>query len=418
MKTLALILAGGRGTRLDVLSNHRAKPSVPFGGKYRLIDFALSNCVNSEIYDIGVLTQYLPMSLHEHIGIGKPWDLDRKIGGVTLLHPYTGNNKTGGWYQGTAHAVYQNANFIKKHNPKYVIILSGDHVYNMNYDKMISYHKQQEAEVTIATKEVAWEETSQFGILNVNQEGQVIDFIEKPEKPISNLASMGVYVFNTDVLLEKLDLFSKKEDLDFGYHIIPNLINENYVSAYKHNGFWRDVGTLKSFWETNLDLTVPVPDMNLYNQDWKIHTRSKEKPPVKFGPQGEVNESLVSNGCIINGRVENSVLSPGVVVEEGALVRDSVIFSNTIIKKDAIVCQGIIDKNVVIGNNSHVGFGNDLTPNHKAPKKLQCGLNVIGKGAKIPSNTQIGRNCRIFSNVDRDDFADSVINSGNTVKSR
>ncbi|TDX51527.1 glucose-1-phosphate adenylyltransferase [Orenia marismortui] len=415
MKILALILAGGRGTRLDVLSEHRAKPSVPFGGKFRLIDFALSNCVNSGIYDIGVLTQYLPLSLNDHIKIGKPWDLDRRIGGVTILQPYTG--RQGGWYKGTAHAVYQNLSYIKQHNPKYVVILSGDHVYKMNYSEMVSYHEQKGADLTIATQRVAWENANQFGILDSNEDMQIMNFVEKPEDPPSNLASMGIYVFTTDVLIEKLEALCNQENSDFGHHIIPEMINNNDVFAYEYAGYWRDVGTLKSFWEANLALTDPLPELNLYDDNWKIHTRSEEKPPVKFGQKGQAIKSLVSNGCIINGIVENSVLSPGVVIEEGAIVRDSVILNNTVIKKDSIVCKSIIDKNAKIGINSHIGFSNEMTPSDEKPSLLTNGLNIIGRNVIVPDNTQIGRNCRILSGVLENDFEDKNIPSGSTIRS-
>jgi len=415
MKTLALVLAGGRGTRLDILSEHRAKPSVPFAGKFRLIDFALSNCVNSGIYNVGVLTQYLPLSLNDHIGIGKPWDLDRRIGGVTILQPYTG--KQGGWYKGTAHAVYQNLSYIKSHNPKYVIVLSGDHVYKMNYDEMITQHIEKGADLTIATQRVAWEDAHQFGILEPNDNMQIVDFIEKPEEPKSNLASMGIYVFTADVLIEKLKAFCNQENSDFGHHIIPEMIDNNNVFAYEYGGYWRDVGTLKALWEANLALTEPLPELNLYDSNWNLHTRSEEKPPVKFGAKGQAIKSLVSNGCIINGVVENSVLSPGVVIEEGAVVRDSVILNNTVVKKSSIVCKCIIDKDTVIGVNSHVGFGSDMTPNDEKPDLLENGLNVIGKGVRIPDNTQIGRNCRILPAVVEEDFTDKNIPSGSTIRS-
>ncbi|GAB6098241.1 glucose-1-phosphate adenylyltransferase [Halanaerocella petrolearia] len=418
MNNLALVLAGGRGTRLDVLSEHRAKPSVPFAGKFRLIDFALSNCVNSGIYDIGVLTQYLPMSLHDHIGIGKPWDLDRRMGGITLLQPYTGKNKKSSWYRGTAHAVYQNINYIKKHNPDNVIILSGDHVYKMDYSRMISYHEQKDADLTIAAQRVPYEEASRFGILEPNEELEIMDFKEKPEDPPSNLASMGIYVFKTEALIEALEGHCTQETSDFGHHIIPPMIEKNRVFSYEFEGYWKDVGTLKSFWKTNLSLTDLVPDLNLYDEGWKLHTRSKEKPPVKFGKKGKAVGSIVANGSIINGKVENSVISPGVFIEEGAVVRDSIIFDNTVIEKDSIVTKSIIDKKVEVGSNCHIGFGNDLTNNKEKPDLLKDGLNVIAKGAKIPADTQIGRNCRVFSYVAEDDFESKIVTSGSTVRNK
>ncbi|MFW5991995.1 MAG: glucose-1-phosphate adenylyltransferase [Halanaerobiaceae bacterium] len=414
MKSLAIIMAGGRGSRLDILSEHRAKPSVPFAGKFRLIDFVLSNCVNSGIYNVGVLTQYLPLSLNDHIGIGKPWDLDRRIGGVTVLQPYTG--KKGGWYQGTAHAVYQNLNFIRRHDPEYVLILSGDHIYTMNYDKMINYHIEKDAEITIAAQRVPYEEADRFGILDTDEYMQVTDFLEKPEDPPSNLGSMGIYVFTTEVLFSLLDKYCNKENSDFGHHIIPPMIENNRVFLYEYEGYWKDVGTLEAFWEANLELTSPVPELNLYDPKWKIHTRSVEKPPAKFGENAKASRSLVANGSIINGIIENSVISPGVYIEEGAVVRDSVIFNDTVIKRDSIVSRSIIDKEVVIGANSHIGFGNDMTPNKDVPDLLNNGLNVIAKRAELPENVQIGRNCRVFSYVNERTFGARVVPSGSTVR--
>ncbi|MGM0501418.1 MAG: glucose-1-phosphate adenylyltransferase [Bacillota bacterium] len=417
MKTLALILAGGRGTRLDVLSHHRAKPSVPFAGKFRLIDFALSNCVNSGIYNVGVLTQYLPMPLHDHIGIGKPWDLDRRMGGVNLLPPSTGK-QGGSWYQGTAHAVYQNIDYIKQNNPKYIVILSGDHVYKMDYSDMIHYHESSKADLTIAAQRVSKEEAKRFGILETDKDLRVTNFEEKPDDPPNNLASMGIYIFSTEALLDILENCCTEENSDFGHHIIPPMIKNKKVYSYEFNGYWKDVGTIECLWKTNLALAGPIPKLNLYDENWKIHTRSKEKPPVKFGYKGKAIQSLVSNGSIINGTVENSVIGSGVFVKEGAVVRDAVIFNNTVIKENSIIYKAIIDKKVVIGANSHIGFGNDLTVNFEHPELLNCGLTVIAKHSKIPDNMQIGRNCRIFSYLNESDFEEQVIPSGSTVTSK
>ncbi len=420
MKTLALVLAGGRGTRLDVLSAHRAKPSVPFAGKFRLIDFALSNCINSDIYNVGVLTQYLPMSLNKHIGIGKPWDLDRKLGGVTVLQPFTGKPdkaEGGGWYEGTAHAVYKNISFIRRSDPDYVVILSGDHVYEMDYSKMVDYHEEKDAGLTIAAQPVPTEEASRFGILDHNQEMKITDFVEKPEDPPSNLASMGIYVFDADQLLRVLEEHCTQESSDFGHHIIPPMIENSDVYAYEYNGYWKDVGTLKAFWETNLELTEPIPELNLYDEKWKLHTRSEEKPPVKFGNSGSAARSLISNGSIINGRVENSVISPGVYIEEGAIVRDSIIFNDTVIRSNSIVDRTIIDKEVEIKANCRIGQGEDLTPNQDKPELLKSGLNVIAKRAVIPEGTVIARNCRVFSYVQEENFDGNEVPSGTTITS-
>ena len=413
MKTLALILAGGRGSRLDILSEHRAKPSVPFAGKYRLIDFVLSNCVNSGIYNVGVLTQYLPLSLNDHIGIGKPWDLDRKYGGITILQPYTG--KEGGWYKGTAHAIYQNMSYLRSQDPEYVLVLSGDHLYKMNYDKMVEEHIDRNADLTIAAQRVPKEDASRYGILNTDKTGRITDFLEKPDNPPDNLASMGIYVFTKEALIKALNKYCSAEKSDFGHHVIPPMIENNEVYAYEYEGYWRDVGTLKSFWETNLSLTEPIPELNLYDEDWKVHTKSVEKPPVKFGPNSKSRNSLLSNGAIINGIVENSVISPGVYIEENVVVRNSVIFNDTVIKKNTIIDKCIIDKEVEIGENCHIGFGDDLTPNKEQPDLLFNGLNIIAKRAVIPNNVQINRNCRIMSYTRPKDFDNKNIESGSTI---
>ncbi|WP_408956304.1 glucose-1-phosphate adenylyltransferase [Natroniella sp. ANB-PHB2] len=414
MKTLALILAGGRGTRLDILSGHRAKPSVPFAGKYRLIDFTLSNCVNSGIYNIGIITQYLPLALNTHIGIGRPWDLDRKMGGITLLQPYTGEKNN--WYQGTAHAVYQNISYIKKKNPDYIVILSGDHVYKMDYSKLVSFHKAKEAELTIAAQRVPAEEANRFGILKLNDRKKVLDFKEKPKKPPSNLASMGIYVFSADILLEKLEAICDHKHSDFGHHIIPEMIKKNRVFTYEFEGFWKDVGTLKSFWETNLALIKREKEINLYDNKWKIYTREQEGLPVKFGKDGIATQSLVSNGAIINGRIKNSVISPGVIVEKGAVIKDSIIFHNTRIKSDTLINKSIIDKNVTVSSNAQIGIGKDMTPNQEKPDILRNGLNLISKGILIPPEVKIGRNCRILTKIKLKDLKDGIIPSGSTIK--
>jgi len=415
--TLALILAGGRGSRLDILSVHRAKPSVPFAGKYRLIDFALSNCVNSEIYNIGVLTQYLPHSLNKHIGIGKPWDLDRKEGGVTILQPFRGKPGNTDWYEGTAHAIYKNRSYIRNENPEDIIVLSGDHVYEMDYSKMINYHREKGADLTIAAQPVNFEEAHRFGILDHQDDMQITNFLEKPENPPSNLASMGIYVFKADKLLDVLDNNCDNINFDFGHHIIPPMIENNEVYLYKYENYWRDVGTLDSYWQTNLDLTKSIPELNLYCEKWKLHTRSEEKPPVKYGKYGSSSCSLVSNGAIINGEVIRSVISPGVYIEKGAVVRDSIIFNDTIIHSNSTINKTIIDKNVEVKENCQIGFGDNYEANRDKPELLANGLNIIGKGATIPEETLIERNCRIYPYVNSENFSNKHIYSGSTISS-
>ena len=417
-KTVAMILAGGAGTRLTVLSEERAKPAVPFAGKFRIIDFTISNCVNSGIYTVGVLTQYRPHSLNEHIGIGKPWDLDRNRGGVQLLHPYQGRNGRQ-WYEGTADAIYQNMNFIQENRADTVVILSGDHIYKMDYGPMIDYHVAQGADLTIGVMPVPLEETNRFGIMQVDNDMRIIQFYEKPkDRDKGNLASMGIYVFSAHVLEQRLsEGTADNPRTDFGSHVIPAMINAgDRVAAYKFEGYWVDVGTIDSYWTTNLALVQPNPTLDLYTADWPIHTRSEERPAAKLGPQAKVASSLISNGCVIRGLVSNSVLSPGVYVSPGAVVKDSIIMNDTWIGPGALVDKVIADKQVVIGAGAVVGQGDEKVVNEQMPDKLSFGITVIGKNARIPDGAQIGRNVLINSNCDEPDFpADKIVADGKTV---
>jgi len=421
MKTLAVLMAGGAGTRLTVLSDKRAKPAVPFAGKYRIIDFTLSNCVNSGIYDIAVLTQYRPHSLNAHIGIGKPWDLDRQRGGVHLRQPYQGNSADLDWYRGTADAVYRNLDFIQEKNPDLVLILSGDHIYKMDYRPMLEYHQEKGAELTVAVMNVPLDETDRFGIMTVNPDMRITEFHEKPkDRDKGTLASMGIYVFSTEVLIQRLAEGSAESPrIDFGKDVIPSMIAQDKVYAYPFEGYWVDVGTIQSYWETNLALTSPNGNdvLNLHDSNWVIHTRSEERPPVKLGPQAQVVDSLISNGCVIRGRVERSVLSPGVYVSPGAIVRESVIINDTWIGPGAIIDRAIVDENVVVGAGTFVGYGDDMTPNHHMPDKLNTGITVVGAGAHIPSGLVIGRNVLIYNERLESDFPASgtEIGSGETV---
>ena len=416
METLALILAGGRGSRLDILSEKRVKPSVPFAGKFRIIDFALSNCTNSGIYDIGILTQYMPLSLNEHIGVGKPWDLDRRDNKVTLLQPQQ-SLKGSNWYNGTADAVLQNIEYIRRSNPKYVLILSGDHIYKMNYKEVLDFHKKNNADVTITAKIVDMEEASRFGILEADHDNRIVDFVEKPSHPKSNKASMGIYIFNTDVLLEYLTKITA-EDLDFGKHIIPSLIKEKNVYAYEFYDYWKDVGTYDSYLEANLDLTTTVDkiELDMYDKNWTIYTRSEDRPGVKIGSKAKIKQSIVCNGSIVAGEIEKCVLSPGVVIKPNAVVKNSVILNDTVIEEGAYIEGAIIDKQVRIGENCKIGFGDDFKPNEDKPTVLSSGLNIIGKGVSIPAGVVIERNCRIFSDVKEEKFASGRIKSGSTIK--
>jgi glucose-1-phosphate adenylyltransferase len=418
MQTLAVLMAGGAGTRLTVLSDKRAKPAVPFAGKYRIIDFTLSNCVNSGIYDVAVLTQYRPHSLNAHIGIGKPWDLDRQRGGVHLRQPYQDGSADLDWYRGTADAVSRNLDFIREKEPDVVIILSCDHIYKMDYRPMLAYHFEKGADLTVGVMNVPQEEANRFGIMTVNRNMRITDFHEKPEdQDKGTLASMGIYIFNTNVLAKRLlEGGSESPRIDFGKDVIPNMINQDKVYAYSFEGYWVDVGTVQSYWETNLALTDPANNaLNLHDPNWVIHTRSEERPPVKLGPQAQVINSLISNGCVIRGRVERSVLSPGVYVSPGAVVRESVIINDTWIGPGAIVERAIIDENVVIGTGSYLGYGDDLTPNRELPNRINTGITVVGAGAHVPGGLSIGRNVLIHSNRLESDFPGTEIPSGETV---
>ena len=413
-KVLALVLAGGEGKRLSVLAQGRAKPAVPFGGKYRIIDFTLSNCVNSGINAVAVIPQYNPRSLARHIGVGKPWDLDRTVGGITLLYPFVSTNGEMHWYKGTAEAVYHNMRFIQDSRIDEVLILSGDHVYTMHYEEMIKSHRQQGADITIAVTEVPLAEANRFGIVTLDN-NKVVAFEEKPSQPKSNLASMGIYVFNKDILFEVLEDAHRLGLQDFGSHIIPDAIAKYQIYGYKYQGYWRDVGTIEAYWQANMDLVVDLPPFNLYDSETEVRTLSVDMPPVKLGPKAQVSRSLVSNGCIINGNVFNSVLSPHVYVEERAHVMDSIIFHDTIIAQDAVVHRSIIDKECYIGPGCWVGYGDDYTPNKDEPHYLNCGITVIGKGARLPPGLRVGRNCKIDPGVKESDFSTLSIPSGSSV---
>jgi len=415
-KVLALILAGGEGKRLSVLAQERAKPAVPFAGKYRIIDFVLSNCVNSGINAVAVIPQYNPRSLALHIGVGKPWDLDRVVGGITLLYPFVSTNGEMHWYKGTAEAVYHNLQFIQDSRVNEVLILSGDHVYTMHYEEMIKFHRQQRADITIGVTEVPWNEANRFGIVLLDDNNRVVTFEEKPSQPKSNLASMGIYIFNKDILYKVLEDAHCRGLKDFGSQVIPAAIAKYQIHGYKYQGYWRDVGTIEAYWQANMDLVVDLPPFNLYDPETGVKTVSVDMPPVKLGPKAQITRSLVSNGCIINGNVFNSVLSPHVYVEEGAHVRDSIIFHDTTITKDAIVHRSIIDKECYIGSGCWIGCGEDYTPNKDEPDYLNCGITVIGEGARLPQGLRVGRNCKIAPGVREDDFSTLSIPSGSSVE--
>lgn len=422
-KVLAIILAGGQGERLSLLSQKRAKPAVPFAGKYRIIDFTLSNCVNSGITDIAVLTQYRPLSLHDHIGIGKPWDLDRQQGGVRILQPYIGRQESD-WYQGTADAVYQNLDTIMERQFDYVLILAGDHIYRMDYGPMIAFHEQQHADVTLGAVVIPLEEGSRFGILETNVDGEVLSFEEKPPQPRGTLGSMGIYVFNREVLVRQLFADAHPDDgaatqHDFGRNIIPAMVNgPERVFAYPFTGYWQDVGTIQSYWEAQMALLDDHPAFDLYDPSWVIHTRSEERPPAHVHSAARIANSMISHGCIIKGTVEHSVLSPGVVIEEGAVVRDSIIMFDSHIGAGSVIDHAILDKEVIVGRDSLIGYGDDLTPNTLEPSRLNTGITLIGKRAHLPNGMRVGRNCKIGTDLQPEDFSSTELASGETVEDR
>lgn len=359
---VAMILAGGQGSRLGVLTKKLAKPAVPFGGKYRIIDFPLSNCSNSGIYTVGVLTQYKPLELNEHIGIGAPWDLDRRDGGVSVLPPYQ-EEKGGKWYKGTANAIYQNIEYIDRYEPEYVLILSGDHIYKMDYDKMLKFHKEKEAEVTIAVIDVPLKEASRFGIMNTREDLSIYEFEEKPENPKSTNASMGVYIFDWKVLKKALkeDEIDKMSSNDFGKNIIPKMLGSNKrLVAYPFEGYWKDVGTIDSLWEANMDLLKSQNELSLYDDEWKIYSVDKVRPAQYIGSKAKVKNSLVVEGCTVHGTIENSILFQGVYIGKNTIIKDSVIMPNAKIGDNVIIEKAIVGSGAIIRRECKIGNGDDI----------------------------------------------------------
>ena len=411
---IAMLLAGGQGSRLGVLTSKVAKPAVAFGGKYRIIDFPLSNCINSGIDTVGVLTQYQPLRLNTHIGIGIPWDLDRNVGGVTVLPPYE-KSTSSEWYTGTANAIYQNMNYMEMYNPDYVLILSGDHIYKMDYEATLDYHKENHADVTIATMPVPLEEASRFGIVITDEENRIQEFEEKPAQPRSNLASMGIYIFSWPVLKEALKALSEQPACDFGKHIIPYCHEKKQrLFAYEYNGYWKDVGTLGSYWEANMELIDIIPEFNLYEEYWKIYTNSGILPPHYISDQSAVEKSIIGNGCDIYGEVHSSVISSGVTIGKGSVVRDSIIMKDAVIGDHCVIDKAIIAENVQIGDNVTLGTGSD-TPNKMRPDIYGFGLVTIGEDSVIPSDVQIGKNTAISGVTSKEDYINGELASGETL---
>ena len=413
---IAMLLAGGQGSRLGVLTERVAKPAVAFGGKYRIIDFPLSNCINSNIDTVGVLTQYQPLRLNTHIGIGIPWDLDRNEGGVTVLPPYEKSTSIE-WYTGTANAIFQNMSYMEQYNPDYVLILSGDHIYKMDYEVMLDYHKANKADITIATMPVPIEEASRFGIMVTDETGRITEFEEKPEKPSSNLASMGIYIFTWEVLREALYALKDQQSCDFGKHVLPYCKEKGQrLFAYEYNGYWKDVGTLGSYWEANMELIDIIPEFNLYEEFWKIYTKGDIIPPQYISSDAVVEKSLIGEGAEIYGEVHNSVIGPNVKVEQGAVVRDSIIMRNSVVGEGTVMDKSIIAEDVIVGKNVVLGCGDENTPNVLKPAVYAFGLVTIGEGSVIPDGVKIGKNTALRGVTTKEDYPNGELVSGGVIK--
>ena len=411
---IAMLLAGGQGSRLGVLTSKLAKPAVAFGGKYKIIDFPLSNCINSGIDTVGVLTQYQPLRLNQHIGIGIPWDLDRNIGGVSILPPYEKSQNTD-WYTGTANAIYQNMEFMEYYHPDYVIILGGDHIYKMDYELMLEFHKKNNAQITLATYEVPWEDASRFGLVITDENNQILEFEEKPANPRSNKASMGIYIFNWEVLKEALETLSEQPGCDFGMHVIPYCHQRgDKIMAYNYQGYWKDVGTLSAYWEANMELIDIIPEFNLYEEFWRIYTKTDVIPPQYFSADSKVNACIVGDGTEIYGEVHSSVLGGSVTVGKGSVVRDSIIMQGVTIGENCVIEKAIIAEDTVIGNDVSIGIGSEV-PNKMKPNIYSGGLATIGENSVIPGGVQIGKNTAISGVTSSEDYIDGVLASGETL---
>lgn len=411
---IAMLLAGGQGSRLGVLTAKVAKPAVTFGGKYRIIDFPLSNCINSGIDTVGVLTQYQPLRLNTHIGIGIPWDLDRNVGGVSVLPPYERSTNSE-WYTGTANAIYQNLEYMETYNPDYVLILSGDHIYKMDYKITLDYHKANNADITIAAMPVPMEEASRFGVVVTDKDSRITEFEEKPEHPKSNLASMGIYIFSWKVLKEALIKLKNQQGCDFGKHVIPYCFENNKrIFAFEYNGYWKDVGTLSSYWEANMELIDIIPVFNLYEEFWKIYTKTDALPPQYVSKDAYIEKSIIGEGSEIYGQVYNSVIGTSVTIEEGAVVRDSIIMQGSVVKKGSVINKAIIAENVDIGENTQLGVGEEV-PNVEKPKIYNSGLVTIGENSVIPDGIKIGKNTAISGVTVPEDYTDGMLPGGGII---
>ncbi len=408
---IAMLLAGGQGSRLGVLTEKVAKPAVAFGGKYRIIDFPLSNCINSGIDTVGVLTQYQPLRLNEHIGIGIPWDLDRNVGGVSILPPYE-KSTSSEWYTGTANAIFQNMAYMERFNPDYVLILSGDHIYKMDYQVMLDYHKANKADVTIACMPVPIEEASRFGVMITDGNGRITEFEEKPEHPRSNLASMGIYIFSWKALRESLIALKDQPGCDFGKHILPYCRDNGMrLFAYEFNGYWKDVGTLGSYWEANMELIDIIPEFNLYEEFWKVYTKGDVLRPQYVAADAVVDRCIIGEGAEIYGEVHNSVIGADVWIEKGAVVRDSIIMRHSRIGSGSSVEKGIIAENVTVGENVKIGVGEEA-PNVLKPNIYAFGLATVGENSVIPDNVSIGKNTAVSGKTVPEDYPEGILPGG------
>ena len=411
---IAMLLAGGQGSRLGVLTTRMAKPAVSFGGKYRIIDFPLSNCINSGVDTVGVLTQYQPLKLNSHIGIGIPWDLDRNVGGVSVLPPYEKSTDSE-WYTGTANAILQNLEYMESYNPDYVLILSGDHIYKMDYEVMLDFHKANNAAVTIAAMPVPMEEASRFGIVITDDNRRIQEFEEKPEKPRSNLASMGIYIFSWKVLKEALLANSDQEGLDFGKHVIPYLHNKGEkMYAFEFNGYWKDVGTLNSYWEANMELIDIIPEFNLYEEYWRIFTKSENLPPQYIADSSVIEKSIIGEGSEVYGEVKSSVLGCGVTIGKGTVIRDSIIMNNAVIGNDCVIDKAIIAEGAHIGNKVTLGAGDEVE-NDTKPQIYNHGIVTIGENSDIPSGLTVGKNTVLAGEFELGEFEGATVPSGKSL---
>lgn len=408
---IAMLLAGGQGSRLGVLTDRVAKPAVEFGGKYRIIDFPLSNCINSGVDTVGVLTQYQPLRLNSHIGIGIPWDLDRNVGGVSILPPYE-KIENSEWYTGTANAIYQNLAYMESMNPEYVLILSGDHIYKMDYEVMLDFHRANHSDVTIACMPVPIEEASRFGIMITDGSGRITEFEEKPEHPRSNLASMGIYIFSWNILRESLIALRDQQGCDFGKHILPYCRDKGKrLFAYEFNGYWKDVGTLGSFWEANMELIDIIPEFNLYEEFWKIYTNGEIIRPQYVSAQGIVDRCIVGEGSEIYGEVHDSVIGAGVTVKAGAVIRNSIIMRGTVIGENTRIDKAIIAEDANIGRDVQIGIGEEV-PNVWKPQIYGWGLATIGEGSVVPDGISIGKNTVLSGITTPEDYTNGELPGG------